>query len=341
MPKVISGKGFDEFVQTGKHQTIDDKGKRTPDALPTAKPAQVIKEIEKAEAASAETISPDPVKEESGLEAGDEDLAERAQTRINKKHREMRQAEALAKKLRSELDETENFSKSQYTRAQLAEERAANLERELTDLKAKAPAVAVDVKRVSENDPKYFDEKGQFKAFVYAADLAREAADDAVKADRKAQSDARSEAQQQEAVRAFAARVDKAREKYPDWKDLVGADDRQVPNYIQNFMVKSPYGGDLGYWAATHREESQRLFDSDDPMMVIAELGEIQTQFKKAPEKAEVIPNNVVPIKPSAPAPITPLSGSGSPGVNSDPAKMSPKELLAYTREKEISRKRR
>src|SRR5277367_4041571 len=141
MPKVISGKGFDEFVQTGKHQTIDDKSKRTPDAIPTAKPAEVIREIEKAEAASAETISPDPVKEESGLEPGDEDLAERAQTRINKKHREMRQAEALAKKLRSELDETENFSKAQYQRAQLAEERAADLTKQLTQLQAAAPKV--------------------------------------------------------------------------------------------------------------------------------------------------------------------------------------------------------
>src|SRR5277367_1337201 len=340
MPKVISGKGFDEFVQTGKHQTIDDKSKRTPDAVPTAKAPEVIREIEKAEAASAETISTEPVKEESGLEAGDEDLAERAQARINKKHREMRQAEALAKKLRSELDETENFSKDQYTRAQLAEERAANLERELTDLKAKAPkAEVVDVKRVSENDPKYFDEKGQFKAFVYAADLAREAADDAVKADRKSQADERNKVLQAEAVQAFEARLEKAREKYPDFKEVVGAADVAVPPYIQQYMVESDFGGDLGYYFAKNPAVFERI-SKLSPIKAIAEIGKLETLWEKQPE-AKVAPAAVVVPNVSAPAPITPLSGSGSPGVNSDPAKMSPKELLAYTREREAAKKRR
>src|SRR5277367_5735994 len=158
MPKVISGKGFDEFVQTGKHQTIDDKSKRTPDALPSAKAPEVIREIEKAEAASAETISTEPVKEESGLEAGDEDLAERAQTRINKKHREMRQAEALAKKLRGELDETESFSKAQYSRAQLAEERANNLQKQLAQLQAATPAkIEPGLVKPDHTAPKYYD----------------------------------------------------------------------------------------------------------------------------------------------------------------------------------------
>src|SRR5271167_1625363 len=161
MPKVVSGLGMVDFVQTGKHQTIDAGEKRG--SAPTIEKTPEAKEaIAKAEAETAKTMATEVEKEESGLEAGDEDLAERAQTRINKKHREMRQAEALAKKLRGELDETESFSKAQYSRAQLAEERAADLQRQLAQLQAATPAkvepgtalIAPD-----ENDPKFRNEK--------------------------------------------------------------------------------------------------------------------------------------------------------------------------------------
>src|SRR5271163_4284970 len=328
MPKVVSGLGMVDFVQTGKHQTIDAGEKRG--SAPTIEKTPEAKEaIAKAEAETAKAMQPEAEKEESGLEAGDEDLAERAQTRINKKHREMRQAEALAKKLRGELDETESFSKAQYSRAQLAEERAADLQRQLQDLQAKTPQVeAPGLVKPDHTAPKYYDDKGQFKAFEYAEDLSSYSATKAVDDDRKRQTEERTKQQQAELVKAFEARLERAREKYPDFKEVVGAADVTVPPYIQQYMVESDYGGDLGYYFAKNPAEFTRI-SKLSPIKAIAEIGKLEVKWEAKPEsaKAEAV---IAPAKTSAPAPITPLSGSGSPGVNSDPAKMSPKELLAY-----------
>lgn len=334
MPKVVSGKGFDEFVQSGKHQVINDTKK--PTEAPKVEPPPEVKEvIAKAEAESAQAIAP-KAEEDSGLEAGDEDLAERAQQRIAKKHREMKQADALAKKLRAELDDTENFSKSQYQRAQLAEERAATLERELSELRSKAPKPETGLKP-DHKDPKYYDAEGQFKAFEYAEDLSGYSATKAVDDDRKRQAEERSKAQQAEVAKAFDARIERAKEKYPDFKEVVGAADVAVPDYIKSYIVESDFGGDLGYYLAKYPEDRERIFKLS-PIRAIAEIGKLEVQWEKKPE-AKVTPEP--PPKPSgAPAPITPLSGS-STGVNTDPAKMTPAELLRYTREREVARKRR
>ena len=108
-------------------------------------------------------------------------------------------------------------------------------------------------------------------------------------------------------------------------------------------MVESDYGADLGYFFAKN-PASLNVFLRLSPIKAIAAIGKLESQWEAAPQAketptaktlAEVLP----PKTPSAPAPIQPLSGAGSPGVNSDPAKMSPKELLAYTREKEIAKK--
>jgi hypothetical protein len=341
MPKVVRGDNFDKFVQTGEHQTID-AGSKKPVTPPPEKSEEAKAAIAKAEAETAASMKVDE-KEETGLEPGDEDLAERAQTRINKKHREMRQAEALAKKLRSELDETENFSKAQYQRAQLAEERAADLTKQLTQLQAAAPKVEPGLTKPDHTATKYYDEKGQFKAFEYAEDLSSYSATKAVDDDRKRQTEERTKAQQAEIVKAFEARLERAREKYPDFKEVVGTDTTIVPPYIQQYMVESDFGGDLGYFFVKNPAERDRIF-ALSPIKAIAAIGKVESQWEvkgdmNPPAKtlAEIIP----PTRLIAPAPVTPLSGAGSAGVNADPAKMSPKELLAYTREREMARKKR
>src|ERR1700761_6847996 len=107
-----------DFVQTGKHEVIDDKGKRE-EKKPTPQTEEAKEAIKQAEAASAEEIKPVDA-EDDGLEADDKALAEYAQTKIKKKHRELKQAEALAQRLKTELEDTETFSKAQYQRAQAA-----------------------------------------------------------------------------------------------------------------------------------------------------------------------------------------------------------------------------
>jgi hypothetical protein len=329
MPKVVSSKGLTEFVESGTHQTIDAKSQKAPE--PTA---EVKEAVAQAEAASAAEISNEP--EETGLEPGDEDLAERARTRIAKKHREMKQADALAKKLRAELDDTENFSKTQYQRAIAAEEEAARLKVEIESLRGSTPKETTGALQSPDaNDPIFRNEKGEFDLKKY-----EEARDKYVLARFKQEQAAeRATADREAKLAAFNARLERAREKYPDFKEVVGAADVQVPPYIQQYMVESDYGGDLGYFFAKNRAEFDRI-SRLSPIKAIAEIGKIEAQWEKPEPEVKQPVAEVKAPKPSAPAPITPLLGSGNAGVNTDPAKMSPKELLAYTREREAAKRR-
>lgn len=340
MPKVVSGKGFDDFALTGAHQVIDGGSKKGSSPV-IEKPAEVRELIKETEAKTAEDIKPDEAKEETGLEGlekGEADaLGERGRSRLSKKHREMMQAQALANKLRGELEDTESFSKSQYQRAQAAEERAQALEQELGALRQTPKSVGNDLQPPDENDPQFRNEKGEFQLKKYEA-----ARDKYVLAQFKQQQEAeRVQADNAQKAQAFEARLERAREKYPDFKEVVGAADVSVPPYIQQYMVESDFGGDLGYYFAKNPEVTARIFKLP-AIKAIAEIGKLEVQWeKKADVKVDEPKETPAKASGGAPPPITPWKGTGSPGVNTDPAKMSPKELLAYTREKESARKRR
>jgi len=350
MAKVITSAGIQEFVQNGTVENIKSerrqKGIQAAPALEVVaeKPvAELTKAADKApiEAPKVDNAKP-PEDEESGLEAGDETLAERAQKRINAKHREMKQAQALAERLREESTENETFAKNQFDRARMAEEKLATLERELAELRGKAATDTAATKPKKPDAKEFMDEQGQFKAFEYAEALAKFSATEAVEEDRRKQREEATQASQREAVAAFEARLEKAREKYPDFKEVVGADDTIVPPYVQQYMVRSPYGADLGYWFAKNPTEAKRIF-ALDPIMAVAELGEIQTRWKgKANGAAEVLaPALTLPKNGGAPAPIVPLQSQASAQTNTDPAKMNFQELRAFRREEARNKQRR
>jgi len=327
MGKVVTGQGMQAFVETGAHEVIkpdrQKKEKEAP-ALEAVKPATEVTDIKE-----------EPKDEDTGLEAEDNDLAERAQKRINKKHKEMRQAEALAKKLQTELDDSESFSKSQFDRARMAEEKLTTLESQLTDLRSKA--TVAEVPKNQKPDAKdFYNEKGEFKAFEYAEALSSYSATKAVDDDRKRQADERTKAEQNLVIKAFEARLEKAREKYPDFKEVVGKADVNVPPYIQQYMVESDFGGDLGYYFAKNPDVFEALTKLS-PIKAIAAIGKLETQW----EKKEPTPKVETPVIPKAgaPAPIKPLSG-GQGTVQTDPAKMDFQQLRAFRRQEKLDKRR-
>ena len=325
MGKVVTSMGMQDFVETGKVEVIKDRPQKEAKAAP---PLEVVKEAQPVDLSEPKTEKVDEP-EDTGLEADDADLAEKAQKRINKKHREMRQAEALAKKLREELDDSENFSKSQFERARMAEDKLTTLERELSELRAKATVAEIPKKNLKPDAKDFYNEKGEFKAFEYAEKLAEYSATKAVEDDRKRQTDERSKAEQNLIVQAFQARLEKAREKYPDFKEVVGKADVHVPPYIQQYMVESDFGGDLGYFFAKNPDVFESLTKLS-PIKAIAAIGKLETQWeKKADAKVE---SPVIP-KAGAPAPIKPLQPQTGT-VNLDPSKMDFKQLRAYERER-------
>lgn len=333
MAKVVTGKGMQEFVETGKHEVIKDREQKKDKEAPVleAVKAPVVLEV-------SEPKTDEPkIEEESGLEPEDADLAERAQKRINKKHREMRQAEALAKKAREEAEDNESFAKNQFERARMAEEKLTTLERELNDLRSKA--TVAEVPKNQKPDAKdFYDEKGQFKAFEYAEKLAEYSATKAVEDDRKRQSDERTKAEQNLIVKAFEARLEKAREKYHDFKEVVGKADVNVPPYIQQYMVESDFGGDLGYYFAKNPDVFEALTKLS-PIKAIAAIGKLETQWEKK-EPTKPVETPVIP-KAGAPAPIKPLQTSGAGTLQVDPSKMDYKQLREYRRQERMEKARR
>ena len=147
------------------------------------------------------------------------------------------------------------------------------------------------------------------------------------------------QAEWQKQVKTFNDRVAEARTKHPDWNEVVGAQNFEVQPYIQRFMVESEQGAEIGYYFAKNPDEFQRI-SALHPIRGSAELGKLEGKLAEA-NKPKVEAKVETKEKPKAPEPITPLTGSGNTGIVTDPSKMSPKQLLEYTRAQEAAKRAR
>jgi hypothetical protein len=379
MPKVISGvQGAKDFATEGKVQTIPDVTNRQGAKLTLEKRVAAVIEAKTAETKAAEikargwadpkdTINPgdkvtvDAKVEEGtsskpaevtedpneGVDPADMDLAERARKSIARKHRELKKAQADLGKLQTDLSDTENFSKAQYARAAAAEEKVAELQRELEGLKANAPQPAPAEPILKKPDPKdYYDDKGQFKLAEYTEAVgeysAKKAIADKSEADtkeRKKQEAEAAEAAKQAAMERVKKLTEAQSKEYKDWNEVVPANPVQVHNLVAAYLTASPYPGHIAYYLAKNSEYAKALREMH-PLAAIAELGELSIRWKKTGQN-DTQPNTK-PIKEETrpPAPITLLPGSGSVGATTDPSKMTPAQLRAYDRERALAKRR-
>jgi hypothetical protein len=339
MGKVITSAGLNEFIASGK-VTEEIKSEKRP-----AKINGAAESLEK----KAESVPNEPKeepKEEPKKEAPDEDVADDDDTRaaaeqsekiksaiarknavINRKHKEMREAKEAA-------EESERFAEGQYTRARLAEERAAKLERERDELAAKTAPLEKKVELVKPDHKTFYDDKGQFKAFEYAEELAAYSAKKAVADLEKNQIEQRKQVEAQAAEQAARERVAAAVKKYPDFKEVLEQADVHTHNAVLQYLSGADHIGDIAYHLAKHPEFVEKI-NKLNPLRAIAEIGKLELTFEpKAKESsAKDEPQALTGAKVAgAPAPIKPLNASGSVNTNTDPAKMSFQELRAYER---------
>jgi hypothetical protein len=347
MPKVISSEGLQTFIETGKPTETIPREKR--EARPAA-PALEMKAGNGAAppVADAPGTSEEPKaqakaeakpEDDLGLDPEDHDLAERAKKRIGKKHYEMKKAQEEASAKAAEAAESERFAEQLFNEREEWRKRAEAAEKARDELKAKAepPPAAL-----TKPDPeKYYDDKRNFRAFDYANDLAEYTAKKAI-ADDRAEQEKAARAKAEEAQKAeFTKRIAKATEKYPDWQKVVGGSDLVLQNQALQYLSESEYGTDLAYFLAKNRDIAEKI-KAMPAIRAIAELGKLETSFEKPanpPAKAEAASPAVE--RPGAPAPITPISTSGTGTINTDPAKMNFQELRAYRRQQAIDKSRR
>ena len=312
MPKVVTGAGLQEFIETGKHDVIK-AGKSSSEAAPLEikKEAPVVelsKDEPKAEA------KPE-VKEDDGLEPEDKDLSEIIRKKIGKKHRAMKEAQEAAQ-------DAETFAKGQYDRARLAEERAAQVERELQELRSKAAPREPELK---EPDIKEFtDDKGQVIWTDYTKAVADHAAKKAVIDYGVRQAQDREAAEKAEAAKKFKEKAD----KIDGFQDKLAGAQVWLPNAVLEYITESDDGPEIAVYLADNPETADRI-SKLRPIKAIAEIGKLVRGFNK-PEPEKTPPAVIPPERGGAPPPITPISGAGVGTVNTDPSKMGFRELREY-----------
>lgn len=255
-----------------------------------------------------------------------ENLTEHARRVIAKKHRKQKEAE--------------EFATQEGRRALTAEARADALQRELDSLKGgkksgDGPASSTDddPKRPKKSD---FETVGDYTEALteYLVEKKAKAAGEASKA--QSEQD-RAKAAAEEIAGTFATRQQEFMKATPDYEEVVGDSELDIPNAGMQYLVESEMGPRLAYHLAKNPKEAERL-SSLSPTRVIAELGKLEARLesdakpKEAP-KGDPAPQNTRQVS-RAPAPVSPLNGESATAVEKDPSQMSFQELRAL-REKQ------
>lgn len=257
------------------------------------------------------------------------ELTDKMQKAIGKKHRQRMEAE--------------EFAAAQYSERKLAEERAARLERELAELRSKsapqpAPQAPQKPQRADfQTEEEYVDAMIQFGVDQR---LREKAAEDAK---------ARAKREQAQLIEAAKGRIARALELVPDYAEVTGAVDLEVPPAIAGYMQKSDMFAELGYHLAKNPDLLLSLakLPPDEQLVKIGKIESTLQPFepKAAPndsKSSKEVPNG----QASKPAPsadtdidlskprgkaapvITPLDAAGSAGAAKDSKDMNIREAI-------------
>ena len=279
-----------------------------------------------AEAKTEPTPNEDQEDENGLTEAQRKELTEKMQKAIGKKHRMLKEAE--------------EFAAAQYSERKLAEQRAADLERRLAEMqKGEQPAKAQDFAPEKPQRQNFATETEYLDAMInYGVEqrLAKERKD-------RAREDA--ERRQQEILEAAKGRLTRAAELVPDYMDVVGSVDIEVPNAVAGYMQKSEMLAELGYYLAKNPDVLLSL-GKLAPDEQLVKIGKIESTLKPFGSKEPTTPqassvNNGQPqaapsietgipqskARNSAPV-ITPLNGS-SASHEKDPKEFNVREEIS------------
>ena len=299
---------------------------------PAPKPAEGEPKPEvKVEGKTAETHDePEDDEDENGLTAADKEvLTKRMQKAVGKQHRMRKEAE--------------EFAAAQYSQAKLAEQRAAALEREIAELKAKvtppeAKQEPTEPNRANfANEAAYVDAMIQFHVDKRMAEKAEE--------DRKASEKRRFD----ERLETAKGRLMRAIEVVPDFEDVVMANDTTLSPEIGTYLEESEMVAELTYYFAKNPDVLASL-EKLSPHSKLVKIGKIESTLSpfepkaaqndtsssneqsngKAAKPAPSTDTGIDLSKPrSKPAPVfSPLDGSGSAGHQVDSKDMNVREAI-------------
>lgn len=339
MPQVVDASNLIEFTTTGKVPAFKPpEPPKTTDApaaeskKETFAPANPTRDeagkfTSQKEPAKSEIAAAPPVKKE----IADEDLSEVVRQKIDKKHRQMKEAE--------ERERTETL------RAMAAERRAEQLQQELEAFRKSGPAPA---KSEAPKEPKPED----FKTVAeYTDALVSYRVDQRLREEQANREREAAEREKEARQREFGKRLGVAQTKYDDFTEVLnsikGTELERVHQDVTEYIQESEQGAELLYHLAKNPDVLDRLRKLS-PRRFIAELGKLEAKWESTAEPAketsptlsEVATTTARPVS-KAPAPIAPLDTAGIAPVAKKPEDMSVAELREYRRNEERQRRAR
>ena len=202
----------------------------------------------------------------------------------------------------SEITKQREAAREEARREREAREQ---LEARLKELEAKVapPAEQPDDELGEEPKPEQFSDM-----YEYAKALAEYTADKKL-IERDKEEKARKAAAEQEAkFKAWADRVNAAKNELPDFDDMVQSSDVRVSDPVRDAIIESEHGPKILYYLAENSEFAKKLADMS-VVSAVREIGKIEARFEKGAKEPEAKP---VVGKSKAPAPINPLRGAVS-----------------------------
>ncbi len=328
MPQVVDASNLVEFVQTGKAPTF--KPPEAPKVEPAKETKQEVAAIPARDEAGKFTSQKETAKSESAAapsakkEVADEDLSEVVRQKIDKKHRQMKEAE--------------EFAKSEALRALAAERRAEQLQKELEAAKKSGPAPVSEAPK--EPKPEDFATVAE-----YTDALVSFRVDQRLREKKAAEEREAAEREKEVRAREFGKRLGVANSKYGDFEEVLnsikGTELERVHQDVTEYIQESEQGAELLYHLAKNPDVLDRLRKLS-PRRFIAELGKLEAKWEEkappakedTPTLSEVATTTARPVS-KAPAPIAPLDTAGIAPVAKKPEDMSVQELREYRRNQE------
>lgn len=136
----------------------------------------------------------------------------------------------------------------------------------------------------------------------------------------------RAQQQQQEVARTtWAERQAEARQRLPDFDDVLASADAPVAKHVADVLLESPKGPDLAYHFARNPAELARI-NSLPPLQAALEVGRLEATLARPAASAAPVPAT---RQTNAPKPASVGAATGR-AASLDPARMTMDEYKAY-----------
>lgn len=203
----------------------------------------------------------------------------------------------------SEITKQREAAREEARREREARE---SLEARLKELEAKVnpqPAQAEADEVGPEPKPEQFSDM-----YEYAKALAEYTADKKLMERDKEEKARKAAAEQEQKFKAWADRVNAAKNDLPDFDDMVQSSDVRVSDPVRDAIIESEHGPQILYYLAENSEFAKKLADMS-VVSAVREIGKIEARFVR--DAKESVPEvKTAAVKSKAPAPINPLRGA-------------------------------